>query len=118
MIISSSSPLTNPSLIHDNPDPVRRFTQAFIRGWQASIDDPKAAYEAFVKANPGTDKLYAELKLPEVLKLTQSSDVRRNGLGHSNLGAWEDLQRQLVDMEMMKGQTDVSKVFTNDFLKS
>lgn len=113
----STSLVTNPALIKEKPDLVKRFTRAFIKGWEASIQDPKAAYEAFVKANPSTDKRYAELKLPEVLKLTQSDDVRSNGLGHSTQEAWDGLQTQLIGMDMMKGKTDVSKVFTNDFLK-
>jgi len=113
----STTLVTNPALIKEKPDLVKRFTGAFMKGWQAAIDDPKAAYDAFIKANPSTDKVYAELKLPEVLKLTQSADVKQNGLGHSTQAAWEDLQKQLIEMDMMKDKTDVSKVFTNDFLK-
>ena len=113
----STSLVTNPALIKEKPDLVKRFTRAFLKGWKASIQDPKAAYDAFVKANPSTDKKYAELKLPEVLKLTQSNDVKANGLGHSTQEAWDGLQTQLIDMDMMKGKTDVSKVFTNEFLK-
>ncbi|GLI23605.1 NitT/TauT family transport system substrate-binding protein [Xanthobacter flavus] len=117
MKMYSTSLLTNPALVKEKPDLVKRFTRAFLKGWQAAIDDPKAAYEAFIKANPSTDKVYAELKLPEVLKLTQSPDVKQNGLGHSTTVAWESLQAQLIAMEMMKDKTDISKVFTNDFLK-
>ena len=113
----STSLLTNADLIKEKPDLVKRFTRAFLKGWNSAIANPKDAYDAFIKANPSTDKLYAEMKLPEVLKLTASSDVRSNGLGHSTMAAWENLQTQLIGMEMMKERTDVSKVFTNDFLK-
>lgn len=112
----STSLLTHPALVKDKPDLVKRFTQAFMKGWQAAVREPQAAYQAFIAANPGTDKLYAELKLPEVLKLAQSDDVKANGLGHSTLAAWEELQNQLVSMDMLKGKTDVSKIFTNDYL--
>lgn len=117
MKMYSTSLLTNADLIKEKPDLVKRFTRAFMKGWSAAIANPKDAYDAFIKANPSTDKTYAELKLPEVLKLTASDDAKANGLGHSTKVAWDDLQNQLIGMEMMKDKTDVSKVFTNDFLQ-
>jgi NitT/TauT family transport system substrate-binding protein len=117
MKMYSTSLVTNAELIKEKPDLVKRFTRAFMKGWSNAIANPKDAYEAFIKANPSTDKAYAEMKLPEVLKLTASPDAKANGLGHSTTTAWDDLQTQLVGMEMMKEKTDVSKVFTNDFLK-
>lgn len=117
MKMYSTSLLTNADLIKEKPDLVRRFTRAFMKGWNAAIANPKEAYDAFIKANPSTDKVYAELKLPEVLKLTASEDAKANGLGHSTKVAWDELQTQLIGMEMMKEKTDVSKVFSNDFLK-
>ncbi len=113
----STSLLTNETLIKEKPDLVKRFTRAFMKGWAAAIANPKDAYDAFIKANPAMDKVYAELKLPEVLKLTQSADVKANGLGHSTLEAWDALQTQLIAMDIMKAKTDASKAFTNEYLK-
>lgn len=113
----STSVLTNEALIKENPDLVKRFTKAFLKGWSYSLEHPKEAYDAFIKANPSTDKVYAELKLPEVLKLTQSDDVKAGGLGSSTKAGWESLQDQLIGMEMMKSKVDVGTAFTNDFIK-
>src|SRR5690606_22737265 len=71
----STSLFTNAELIAENPDLVRRFTQAFMQGWAYSLEHPDEALAAFIAANPETDKLYAELKLPEVLRMTQSANV-------------------------------------------
>ncbi|AWC25886.1 Putative thiamine biosynthesis protein (plasmid) [Aminobacter sp. MSH1] len=117
MKMYSTTLLTNAELIAENPDLVARFTKAFVRGWEYSVANPDEAYEAFVKANPSTDKVYAKLKLPEVLKLTQSPDVSANGLGSSTLAGWDELQKQLVEMGLLKTSIDVSKAFTNQFLK-
>jgi NitT/TauT family transport system substrate-binding protein len=112
----STTLLTNAALIEKSPDLVKRFTRAFMKGWSYSLKHPDEALQAFLKANPSTDKVYAELKLPEVLKLTYSVDVKANGLGHSTTADWENLQKQLIEMEIMKEKTDVLKVFSNDFL--
>ena len=113
----STSLLTNAKLIKDNPDLVRRFTRAFIRGWTYAQSNPGEALQAFVAANPGTDVKYAELKLPEVMKLTESPDVEKFGIGHSTEAGWKGLQSSLVSMGLMKTTVDVNTVFTNEFLK-
>jgi len=112
----STSLLTNAQLVKDNPDLVRRFTRAFIRGWTYSAKNPGEALKVFIAANPTTDVKYAELKLPEVLQLTQSPDVDKNGIGHSTQEGWKSLQDQLVSMGLMQTKIDVDTVFTNKFL--
>ncbi|MEP7300243.1 MAG: ABC transporter substrate-binding protein [Caldimonas sp.] len=113
----STSLLTNAKLIKDNPDLVRRFTRAFMRGWTAAAKNPADAMKAFVDANPGTDVKYAELKLPEVMKLTRSAEVEKSGIGYSTEEGWKGLQSALVSMGLMQTTVDVNTVFTNGFLK-
>jgi NitT/TauT family transport system substrate-binding protein len=115
--IYSTALLTNAELIKENPDLVRRFTRAFIKGWVYSEEHPKEALDLFLKANPTVDAKYSALKLPEVLKLTQSDDSKMNGIGHSTKENWEAMQKALIDMQLMKAPIDVSQVFTNDFVK-
>jgi NitT/TauT family transport system substrate-binding protein len=115
--IYSTALLTHADMIKEHPDLVRRFTRAFLKGWTYSASNPKEALDIFVKANPTVDAKYSALKLPEVLKLTQSEDSKQNGLGHSTKESWEAMQKALIDMEMMKAPVDVTQVFTNDFLK-
>lgn len=113
----STSLLTNGDLIREKPDLVRRFTRAFVRGWNYSIKNPAEALQIFFKTNPSTDRKYAELKLPEVINLTESPDVSKFGVGYSTDAGWKNLQEKLVGMGLMQNAVDVNKVFTNDFLK-
>ncbi|MFI4987130.1 MAG: hypothetical protein ACHQF3_06800, partial [Alphaproteobacteria bacterium] len=99
------------------PDLVRRFTHAFVEGWSYALGHEQEALDAFLKANPQVDAKYSALKLPEVLKLTQTEDTVKNGIGYSTKEKWEAMQKSLVDIGIMQTQVDVTKVFTNDFLK-
>lgn len=112
----STALLTNASLIKENPDLVRRFTHAFVQGWTYSKQHPDEALAAFLKANPGTDAKYAELKLPEVLRMTEPADDK-SPIGYSTLAAWNGLQDFLLQTGLQKDKISVEKVFTNDFLK-
>jgi NitT/TauT family transport system substrate-binding protein len=115
--IYSTALIVNEDLMKKNPDLVRRFTRAFVAGWKYSLDHEQEALDVFLKANPTVDPKYSALKLPEVLKLTQSEEVQRNGVGYSTREKWESMQKALVDMGIMESPVDVSKVFTNDYLK-
>lgn len=113
----SSSLLTNADMIKNKPDLVKRFTQAFVRGWQYAKDHPEEAYALTVKANPTLDNKYNKIKLPAVLTLTDSDDVKAHGLGYSSRPGWETLQKTLVELELMKEPINLDGVFTNVFLK-
>lgn len=115
--IYSTALVTNADLIKENPDLVHRFTRAFVKGWVYSQAHPQEALELFLKANPTVDPKYSALKLPEVLKLTQTADTEKNGIGYSSKENWEAMQKALIGMEMMQTPVDVTKVFTNQFLK-
>jgi NitT/TauT family transport system substrate-binding protein len=115
--IYSTALITNGDMIKEHPDLVRRFTRAFIKGWTYSLAHPQEALEIFLKANPTIDPKYSALKLPEVLKLTQSQDVAEHGIGYSTADKWNAMQQALLAMGAMTEKADVTKAFTNDFLK-
>jgi NitT/TauT family transport system substrate-binding protein len=115
--IYSDALIVNENTIKKNPDLVRRFTRAFVKGWIFSYAHQEEALDTFLKDNPTVDAKYSRLKFPEVMKLTQSGDVEKNGIGHSTGQQWEAMQKALVDMGIMDQAIDVSKVFTNQFLQ-
>jgi NitT/TauT family transport system substrate-binding protein len=115
--IYSTALITNAELIKEKPDLVRRFTRAFVKGWEYALDHEKEALEVFLKANPTVDPKYSALKLPEVLKLAQSEDTKAHGVGYSTKEKWDAMQKSLIEIEIMTAPVDTSRVFTNDFLK-
>ena len=74
-------------------------------------------YKATIKANPTLDNKYNQLKLPAVLTLLDSPEVKAHGVGYSTRQGWEVLEKTLIDLDMMKDQVNVDTVFTNQFLK-
>lgn len=109
--------ITSPELIKENPDLVRRFTKAVVKSWTYAIANQKETLDIFLKLNPNIDAKYSSLKLPVVLKMAQSDDTNANGFGHSTQERWDNMQKSLISMGLMKDPVDVSKIFTNDFLK-
>jgi NitT/TauT family transport system substrate-binding protein len=115
--IYSTALITNADLIKEKPDLVRRFTRAFVKGWEYALEHEKETLEVFLKANPTVDPKYSALKLPEVLKLAQSEDTKARGVGYSTKEKWDAMQKSLIEIEIMTAPVDTGRVFTNDFLK-
>lgn len=116
--IYALSLITHEALIKENPGLVRRFTRAFMRGWTYTMQHPQEAIDIFLKENPTAEAEYSRQKLPEVLKLTQTDDTKAHGLGYSTKERWETIQDILIKMGLMRAPVDVTKVFTNEFLKN
>ena len=115
--VYSTSLVVHEDMLKEKPDLVRRFTRAFVKGWTYAKERPDEALAVFLKANPNVDATYSKLKLPAVLSLTQTEDTKKNGIGFSTKAGWEAMQKALLDMKLMEAPMDVSKVFTNEFLK-
>jgi NitT/TauT family transport system substrate-binding protein len=109
--------ICSPDLIRDKPDLVRRFTHAFVKSWTYAAAHEKEALASFLQQNPSVDAKYSALKLPVVLKMSESADTAANGFGHSTKERWESMKEELVKMGLVTDPVDVSKVYSNDFLK-
>jgi NitT/TauT family transport system substrate-binding protein len=113
----STGLIVNQDTIKKNPDLVRRFTRAFVKGWVYAKDHPDEAYSLTVAANPTLDNKYNRLKLPAVLELTQGDDTKAHGIGYSTPEGWKALMNTMVSLELIKKPLDVEAVSTNEFLK-
>jgi NitT/TauT family transport system substrate-binding protein len=113
----STGLIVNRDTITKNPDLVRRFTRAFVKGWTYAKGHPDEAYSLTVAANPTLDNKYNRLKLPAVLELTQSDDTKAHGIGYSTPEGWKALMNTMVSLELIKKPLDVEAVSTNEFLK-
>lgn len=113
----SSGLIVNAETIKKNPDLVRRFTRAFVKGWEYAKAHPDEAYALTIKANPMLDNKYNKLKLPAVLSLTESNDTKTHGIGYSSKEGWQDLMNALIKLDLLKKPLETSAVFTTEFLK-
>jgi NitT/TauT family transport system substrate-binding protein len=115
--IYSTAMITSEEMIQKKPDLVHRFMRAFLKGWTYALAHEQEALDTFLKDNPTVDPKYSKLKYPEVMKLIQSPDTEKNGIGYSTTEKWQAMQKALLEMGIMTKPVDVTKVFTNQFLK-
>lgn len=112
--LASNGIITNEKTIAENPELVRSFVAAAVRGIQDTIADPGAAYEISKKYVPNLDQVDP---MTQTQVLTTSIQLwQAPVVGISDAAAWENMQKVLLDMKLYPTALDLTKAFTNDFL--
>ncbi len=113
--LASNGIITNEETIASNPELVRRFVRAFLRGLADTIADPDQAYEiskGFVEGLAEVD----EATQKQVLVL--SIDFwKADRPGFSDPASWENMQETLLAMGLLDEPLDLSAAFTNEFIE-
>ncbi len=110
--------ITNEAMITENPDLVSRMVRAFVKSIRWTFENPEEAYEICKLYVDGlADAENPELQMQVLLATADYFDDGPLGFGFSDPEAWENMVTVLQNMGMISGNTDVSKVYTNDFVQ-
>lgn len=112
--LASNGLITNQVTIAERPELVRRMIGAMLRGLEATIADPQAAYEVSLEYVEGLAQADREIQFEILMR---SIDFwRADRLGFSRTEAWHNMQEVLLDMELLAEPVDLTEAFTNEFL--
>ena len=112
--LAANGLLASEKVIAENPDLVRAFVGAFLKGLQYTIDNPDEAFEIGKAYIPNFSELDADVQ-KQVLEVS-IEQWKTERLGFSDPQAWENMQNVLLDMGLIAEPLDLSKAFTNEFV--
>jgi NitT/TauT family transport system substrate-binding protein len=112
--LASNGILASEKVISENPDLVRAFVGAFLKGLADTIANPEEAFDLSKAYIPNFADLDADVQ-NEVLA-TSIEQWKAERLGYSDPQAWENMQSVLLDMGLITEELDLSKAFTNEFV--
>ena len=121
--LASDGILTSEKMIAEQPEVVRGFVRATLKAMQDVISDPQAAFDtalAYIPELKTADQATQDLQrkvLAATLPYWQSDVTTASGLGFTDMKNWQATHTFLRDSNLLKSDVDVSKAFTNDFLK-
>jgi NitT/TauT family transport system substrate-binding protein len=107
--------ISNEKTIQKDPELVRRFVQATLRGIAAASADPGAAFEIskkYVEALAQADQAVQKEVLAASIPFWKTEPP-----GFSSPQAWENMQQVLQEMDLLKTPQDLSKAYTNEFVR-
>jgi len=112
--LAANGILASEKVIAENPDLVRVFISAFLRGLSDTIANPDEAFELSTSYIPNFSELDADVQ-KQVLEISVEQ-WKAERLGYSDPQAWENMQDVLLDMGLISEEMDLSKAFTNEFI--
>lgn len=108
--------VTNEQTIKNNPQLVRGFVRALLRGIKDAVADPELAFNTSKKfvnglgSDPQKDAIQRQV-LAETTKLWQAPVP-----GRTDPAAWDETQQVLIDMGLLTDRLANDQLFTNQFV--
>jgi len=112
--LAANGLLASEKIIAENPELVRAFVEAFLKGLQDTMENPDEAFTTSASYIPNFADLDGEVQ-KQVLE-TSIGQWKTDRLGYSDPQAWENMQDVLLDMGLISAKQDLSKAYTNQFV--
>ena len=112
--LASNGILANEKIIAENPDLVRAFVGAFLKGLKDTIDNPDEAFKISEAYIPNFADLDANVQ--KQILTTSIEQWKADRLGYSDPQAWENMQTVLLDMGLIPEKQDLNKAYTNEYI--
>ena len=109
--------IVNPKFAADNPDAVKGFLRAFVKGLKDTVASPTRAIESVLRRNELAKKDVELERLHMAIRdniLTQ--EVQTNGYGGVDIGRFEEAIDQIGLGYKFKAKPSVADVFDSSFL--
>ena len=116
LVMPSFGIFTTNDYLEQNPEVVRKFVQASLKGLQEALDDPAAAIEAMAKYREGFDKENMRQQWELYRDYLQTERTKGQPLGVQSAEDWQDALEILKDYAGHEGSMDPNDYFTNEYI--
>ncbi|MCC6188064.1 MAG: ABC transporter substrate-binding protein [Anaerolineales bacterium] len=110
--LAANGILTNEATLADDPELVRGFLRALLRGLEDALADPEGTYAIVKQYVAGlTDDALEQQVLAATMEMW-----RAERLGFSQPEAWETMQATMLASGLLAAPQDLALTYTNDYL--
>ncbi len=110
----STSIFVNNDYLKANPEVVKKFIAASLKGWSFAIDHPEQAIKDVKKVFPEVNEKLATAELAAIRPLFCSGGAKYLGKGEDAL--WAKSQDLLSEVKLLPAGTDPKTYYTHDYL--
>ncbi|GAB4496520.1 MAG: ABC transporter substrate-binding protein [Anaerolineales bacterium] len=101
-------------LRQNNPDLVRRFIQATIKGYQYAIENTDEVAQLALTYDETLDLAYQQAVMQAQIPFINTGDGQ---IGTMNESIWTNTQNILLEFNLISQPIDLSTVYTNEFVQ-
>ncbi len=110
----STSIFANNQWIKDNPDVLKKFIAASLKGWSFAIDNPAQSVKDLKQVFPEMNEKLATAELAAIGPLFCSGGAKFIGKGEDAL--WAKSQELLAEVKLLPAGQDPKTYYTHDYL--
>ena len=110
----STSIFASNAYIKENPDVLRKFIEASLKGWSFAIDNPEKAIKHVKATFPDANEKLAAAELAAITSLFCSGGAKY--LGKAEDDHWTRTQALLSEVKLLPEGQDPKSYYTNDYL--
>jgi NitT/TauT family transport system substrate-binding protein len=114
----SNGILVSSDRVRNNPEQVRKFVRASLRGHAESFLHPEEAVDLLLKTNPAVSREAAIPEVTIVRDLALSEEALLYGLGYMSRKKMEATRSLVMEAYQLKGELPLENLYTNEFLPS
>jgi NitT/TauT family transport system substrate-binding protein len=110
----STSIFASNAYLKDNPEVVKKFIAASLKGWSFALDNPAKAIKDVKAVFPETNEKLAAAELAAITPLFCSGGAKYIGKAEDAL--WAKSQELLSEVKLLPAGQDPKTYYTNDYL--
>ena len=110
----STSIFASNDFIKNNPDVLKKFIAASLKGWSFALDNPAKAIQDLKKVFPEMNEKLATAELAAITPLFCSGGAKYIGKAEDAL--WTKSQDLLAEVKLLPAGQDPKTYYTNDYL--
>ena len=110
----STSIFASNAYIQANPDVLKKFIAASLKGWSFALDNPEKAVKALKTVFPNVNEKLAAAELAAITPLFCSGGAKYIGKAEDSL--WIKSQELLSEVKLLPVGQDPKSYYTNDYL--
>lgn len=107
---------TTEDYIKNNPDIVKAYVQASIKGWDYYKEHSAEVNEFMMTFNPDATMEWLNFGAEQSRPLIWTTEVEKNGFGYMSVERWQTLLEQMLEGKVIDKEVDVKEAFTTEFL--
>ena len=112
----SNGILATDAYLAKNPDVMRRFIRAAMKGWAYAFANPDEAVALLRKDNPLLEAAVAKAEILFVKELMESPEAKKHGLGYMDEAKMRETRDTTLRLFDVKKSVDLKDLYTNEFL--
>jgi ABC-type nitrate/sulfonate/bicarbonate transport system substrate-binding protein len=96
-----------------NPELIRRFIKATIKGYEYAIENPDEAAGFAIKYDPSLDLAYQQKVMKTQIPFINTGNAP---IGSMDEDVWASTQKILLEFNLISKPIDLSTIYTNEFV--